>query len=891
MPNARSNSVSFAGGEITPELFGRFDLVKVRTGLALARNFEILPPGPAQNRAGTQFVKEVANSAKKTRTITFDYTNTQTFAIELGEKTMRWHTNGATLLYTASAWVSGRTYYPGTLATYSGGEYECYVQVTGTTTPDLDTAYWRPVAYDNATAYAPNDITKNGGVYYYCLVASTGNAPPNAAYWYALPADGTYEIPTPYLSDDLFAIHFVQSADVMTLVHPSYPIYELHRNGPSNWQMIVVNFAPTIIAPASTGSTGTPVTCSYVVTATSGPYESTPSAVATCSNDLTVSGNYNELTWTASLANSYYVYKLVNGVYGRLGTTKKTSFIDDGSLTPDPSVTPPTVSSVPIFVAVIGLSATAYAPGTTSVTATATGGGLTAYTYGVTACNDSGAESLLSSTATCSNDLTTAGHYNTVRWPVVAGATYYKVYKLSNGLFGYIGQASTISSDTSFVDNNILADISNTPPLPDQTLNSGTNFYPAAVGYFEQRKAFAGWNASPQSIIATKSGTEDNMNYHVPTLADDRLSVRMAARQASSIRHIVPVQDVILLSASNVTRMFSTDGNAIVAANVSLKPQSYVGCSNVQPVVVDNTIIYASARGGHIREISYSWQAQSYITGDLSLPAVHLFDGFDIVDMAFTQTPYPIVWCVNTSGTLIGLTYVRDQQVAAWHHHDTDGVIESCCTVSETNDLGQLEDFLYLVVARQIGGATKRYVERKASRFFQTLADSYFVDCGATFTSETPVSSISGLDWLEGKTVSILANGAVVPQQVVTGGSVTLPFTATTVHVGLPITSQLQTAPFAVAASDMLQGHQKNINRVYPRLTSSSGIRMGPDFNNLTLYPQRTTEPYGSPPSLITSEIDMLLTPQWGPSGQLCLQQTDPLPITLCSMTFDLTSG
>jgi hypothetical protein len=94
---------SFAGGEIAPELAGRLDLTKFQTGLALSLNFEILPHGPARNRAGTTYVNEVKFSAKKTIIRPFNFGTgaasiAQTYELELGDQYVRIHTNGATLL-------------------------------------------------------------------------------------------------------------------------------------------------------------------------------------------------------------------------------------------------------------------------------------------------------------------------------------------------------------------------------------------------------------------------------------------------------------------------------------------------------------------------------------------------------------------------------------------------------------------------------------------------------------------------------------------------------------------------------------------------------------------------------------------------------------------------
>jgi hypothetical protein len=723
---------AFSAGELTPELFGRIDLNKRQEGLALCRNFQTLPHGPAINRAGTEYVATVKNPSVVTRVIPFSYTNTQTFAIELGAGYFRWKSNASNLLYAT------------------------------------------PAAYNGATAYAIGDMASSGGVNYYCIAATTGNAPPNATYWYALPTNpNIYEIPNPYAAADLMDIHYVQSADVLTLTHPSYPPMELRRYGATNWQMATPSFSPP--ANVLTGVTAAP-------------------------------------TGTGSVSYSYVV------------TTVKTAGLE---------------------------------------------------------------ESVASGVATCTNNLTTAGNTNTITFtdPSSAGTNVrYYVYKLSNGLYGYIGQCGS----GSFTDNNITADVTRTPPISDTSsaFNSAGN-YPAAVSYYQQRRIFAGTNNAPQNLWATRSGTESNMSYTIPVLSDNRIAIRIAAREASAIRHIVPAGQLLLLTATCEWKCGSS-GDVLTPTSISVAPQSYIGANNVIPVVVNNIVLYAAARGGHIRELSYSWQASSYVSSDISLMAPHLFDYNSIVDMAYARGPVPTLWAVSSTGSLLGMTYVPEQQVSAWHHHDTaaNGVFESCCVVTENN-----EDMLYLVVRRTINGSTTRYIERLHTRRFDTLADAFFVDSGATYNG-APTKTVTGLTWLEGQTVNILGDGATFPPKVVTGGAITIDQACSKITVGLPITAQIQTLPAAAQVDGGFgQGRQKNVNKLWLRAYRSSGILAGPDFNSLVPFKQRTTENYGSPPQLVSDEIEIVLSPSWGASGQVCVQQTDPLPLDLASMTLEIAMG
>jgi hypothetical protein len=240
---------------------------------------------------------------------------------------------------------------------------------------------------------------------------------------------------------------------------------------------------------------------------------------------------------------------------------------------------------------------------------------------------------------------------------------------------------------------------------------------------------------------------------------------------------------------------------------------------------------------------------------------------------------------VSTSGKLLGLTYVPEHIVGAWHQHDTDGTFESCCTVAEG-----AEDALYVIVQRTINGSSKRYVERMASRQFIDPADAFFVDAGLVY-SGTAATTISGLTHLEGKTVSILADGAVHPQRVVTSGSITLDVAASKVLVGLPITADIQTLPLAFEAEAFGQGRVKNVNQVWLRVYRSSGIFVGPSADELVEAKQRTTEVYGAPPALKSEEVRVMVTPTWADNGQVYVRQSDPLPLTIVSMTLEVAIG
>ena len=975
MPTTRTFFRSFAGGELSPEMFGRLDDVKFQTGAAKLLNFIATPQGPAENRPGTRFVKEVKDSTKKTRIIPFTYSTTQTMVLETGAGYFRFHTQSATLgpgtpsaystTKTISAVNTGTETFTSNAHGYANGTP---VQVSATTTLPAPLVAATTYYVINAAAntyqlsltatgsaiditttgsgtittnqvYSVGGLVSSGGVNYYCIATTANNTPPNATYWYPMPA-GIYEIPTPYAEDDLFGIHYVQSGDVLTIVHPNYAPRELRRLGATTWVLSTILFASPIPAPAAptvTANRGRSINISGITTAAI-------AVITTVAEHNLNAGDPIEIS-------------------GVLGMTEANGFWIIHKATPATKLeiqyytTGAHFDSLP-FAGYGGGGSVQYANQSQD---------LDNY-YVITSVATNGLdESVASPPGTVSNNLNVTGASNDLTWTAVPGALRYNIYKRQSGLYGYIGQTST----NAFTDDNIAPDMGITPPIVDTVFASAGN-YPQAVSYFEQRRVFAGTNNEPQTMWMTRSGTESDMSYSLPIKDDDRVNIRVAAREANTIRHVVPLNQLLLLTSAAEWRVSPVNSDAITPTTVSVRPQSYVGANNVQPEIINNSMVYCAARGGHVRELGYSWQSSGFVTGDLSIRSAHLFDNYTISDMCFAKSPQPLLWFVSSTGKLLGLTYIPEQQIGAWHQHQTDGIFESCCVVAEG-----IEDALYVIVRRTVNGNSVRYVERMETRQITTLEDSFFVDAGLTYdgnntgattvtvtggtswgpadsltitssaslfvwpgttdvndaivltdalgnkyrlkilaTSSATVAtakadkvipvalratptavwafardSVSGLTHLEGKTVSILGDGAVMPQAVVTGGVAVLSRSCVKIQVGLPYNSDLQTLPVAINIEAFGQGRVKNVNQAWIRVFQSSGIFIGPDENKLTEAKQRTFEPYGSPPSLKSDEVSVLMTPTWAQSGQIYMRQSDPLPLTVVGITTEVVVG
>jgi len=302
-------------------------------------------------------------------------------------------------------------------------------------------------------------------------------------------------------------------------------------------------------------------------------------------------------------------------------------------------------------------------------------------------------------------------------------------------------------------------------------------------------------------------------------------------------------------------------------------------------VVTDRSILFAQDRGGAIRELEFSWQTQGYQTTNVSILAPHLFDFHRVVQLAYTRSPLQSLWSVRDDGVLLGMTYVPEHEVRAWHQHITAGAFESACSVAEGD-----EDSLYVIVQRTINGQTVRYVERRHTRRFDTPADQFFVDSGIAYAG-APAGTFSGLHHLEGQQVAILADAGVSPPQTVVAGKVTIDAPASKVSIGLPYVARGQTLPMSMEVQALGQGMAKNLNKAYMRVRQSNGFSAGPTFDKLKPLPTRGAEPPGSPPDLVTDEVGLVITPTWQQNGQFCFQQSDPLSMTVLGITFEVATG
>lgn len=468
----------------------------------------------------------------------------------------------------------------------------------------------------------------------------------------------------------------------------------------------------------------------------------------------------------------------------------------------------------------------------------------------------------------------------TLNFSAVSGAQKYNVYKEKNGIFGYIGS----TEDTSYVCEDVKPILDDTPPKARNPF-TGAEYYPASVSYFQQRLVFGGSLQKPQTIWTTQTGNYSNMNTSSPTKDDDAITFTIAARRVNQIRHLVPLKSLVVLTSGGEWVMTGDQDGVLTPTSVSIDSEGERGASDVPPLVIGSAVLYCQSRGSIVRDLAYSFQNDGYAGGDLSVLSNHLFQGYEIKEWCYAQSPDSIVWCVRNDGVLLGLTYMKEHEVWGWHQHHTAGQVESICSIPEGD-----EDAVYTIVKRTLGGQEKRYIERLHTRKIKNVEDSFFVDSGLSY-SGSPVTTLSGLSHLEGEAVSVLADGDVVNGLSVSGGQITLPSPASKVIVGLPYLSRIQALRINFETKELgsTTGKQKSITAADIHFLQSRGGSIGTNTDNLQEILQRTDEDWGDPTNLQTGVFHIDMDPDWDTNGQVMLEQSDPLPMTVLSITPEIT--
>ena len=409
--------------------------------------------------------------------------------------------------------------------------------------------------------------------------------------------------------------------------------------------------------------------------------------------------------------------------------------------------------------------------------------------------------------------------------------------------------------------------------------------YPSKVAFYKSRLCFAGRNKLWFSVSSDyENFTPMSDGYAVQ--ADDAINVQIEADSTNVIQWLAASSSLLIGTAGNEFSCSpSTTTSSFGPDNIQIVQESRYGSKGVNTTIVGDTVLFVQRAGRKVRAVTADYQSGTYSSVDLSVIAEHITTT-GIVDFTWQQEPDYVVWVALSNGGLVGLTYNSEQEVIAWHRHDVGGIVEA---VSSIPDPSGNRDDLWMVVRRTINGSTKRYVEYMHATwdaYTESLGKAFYVDCGLSY-SGSPTTTLSGLGHLEGKTVSILTDGAVHPDRVVTSGAISLEWQASNASVGLPFTSELITLPIeAGGTAGTAQSKIKRVSEMAIRFVNTLGGKSGIEGGNyLDTIPSRDYHDLmDQGPGAFTDDRKLVMPSQYDTNACIRVVQDQPLPMTICAM-------
>ena len=929
---------SFNAGEWAPALNARVDLTKYHSGAALLQNFFVDYRGGATARPGTKYILQALDSSKAVRLIPFQASVSVSYMLEFGNQTLRFYNNGAPVLETGIAITAVGLANPVLITaanTYVNGDVVFISGVVGTT--QLNGNYYKVT---NRTA-GNFTLTDLNGV--------NINATAYTAWVSGGLVQRVYTIATPYLSTELAALKFAQNVNILILNHPNYTPYQLTLIAATNWTLAAITFGSSIAAPvgqavATTLAAGT-WNYAYVITAVDvNGQESIPSAYAVLgavADQRTVAGS-NTITWSAVTgAVSYNVYKAeirqttavpTGAAFGFCGNCTSTTFIDS-NIVQDfaqgiPQAKNPffgsgvqtiTLTANANYTAVPSLTLTAPPPGGIQATAVATcklvsavpsPGGFgfavgntfqvgTAYYY-VSAIGGGGAITALTVSTPGSQAFgqPLPPSDNIGKGAIILFTWNINTLQISQAGTGYlVAPAVTFSSGAATATTALGAPSAGNPTVPT---------------FFDQRFGELGPVSNPQQFDFSQPGSYYNFNVTIPIQPDNAIEGSLVSGQLNTIQAALPQpQGLIILSDRQAWLMNGgSAGSGISATQIVANTQAYNGCAPFPPPIVANdNILYVQAKGSIVRDLVFNFYTSVYTGTDISVLSSHLFYGFTILEWAWAEEPYKLVWAVRSDGTMLTLTFLKEQELIAWAHSITNGVFKSVATITESTAAG-LVDAVYTIVQRTVNGNAVQYIERVTELFYPVgLTDAWAVDAGLQYNGAATTSFV-GAQHLAGATVTGLATDNLGNVTVITPfvmgttqtGSFTLPAPTpvgstgyTRVTLGLAYTPAIQTLELDTG-EPTVQGKRKKITGVTLKVNDTLGLWMGTDSTTIKPIRDLVLGNVGSATNevvtgLVSGDVRGILDPLWSVQGQYYITQPFPYPASILGVIPEINIG
>ena len=441
-------------------------------------------------------------------------------------------------------------------------------------------------------------------------------------------------------------------------------------------------------------------------------------------------------------------------------------------------------------------------------------------------------------------------------------------------------------TSTTIVTGTVVDTLDGTTATEDWALGSFSvdAGFPQAVGFHEQRLYFGATRFETQTIFGSQ--ILDFENFAAGEALDtEAVKYEIATEQVNSIRWLNSGRGLAVGTAGGAFIASSgSDFITLTPTNISIRRETTFGAELIIPKRIGNFLYYVQRSSRKMREFSYNFDIDSHLSLDMTLLSEQISEsGFTLID--FQQSPNPILWCTRADGQIATMTRQSDQEVIAWSRQVTAptlagvGAYESVAVIPKGE-----EDQVWVSVKRVVDGVTRRFIEYIAPLSFATISDAFFVDSGLTYTGPS-ATTLSGLDHLEGETVTILNNGAVEPDRTVVDGAITLDKATTKAHVGLAYTSKINSLKLeGGSALGTAQGKIARINEVTFRFYKTVGAIFGREGVTNQIFFRNTSDPMDTAVPLFTGDKRVQFPKGYDRQPRVFVEQIQPLPMTVLAI-------
>lgn len=407
--------------------------------------------------------------------------------------------------------------------------------------------------------------------------------------------------------------------------------------------------------------------------------------------------------------------------------------------------------------------------------------------------------------------------------------------------------------------------------------------WPNSIAIYEDRMTFGGSDESPIGLWASRNADYDNFGVSDPLLDDDGIAITLTGGELNRIKWIAAGRDILAGTEGSLRAVGRNNaGSAFAPANIRQRNETYVGACGIDPVLIENMILFLDANETRLYEAAYTYEAEGYVARELSVLNEHLLE-YGCVEMAYQEHPHRVIWILRADGKLVACTYDRTQKVFGATEVDIGGEVESILCLPNAT-LKRTD--LFLIVKRDIDGSEVRYIEGLAEYWREdyTAQDvPVYAACAAIYDG-ADTNTVTGLGHLEDEEVGIWADGRDVGDATVASGEIDLPggLEAGQIVVGIRMPWEAQTLRLTSIGNrdGAALGRRANVHEAYIDLYESAGVRvssLSSEEDIMRFEDDIVQDPF-DPMPLRTGAFPVTVDDSWANNGQIKIHGSSMYP-------------